>query len=200
MGTLAKITPDKDNIKFTVQSELSPYLKVDQSLSHNGVCLTITKIDNHEYETTLIAETLEKSNLGNLEQGSTINLERAMLLNDRLDGHMVQGHVDTTISLLDQVDENGSTVCTFELPEIYQSRVVEKGSICLNGVSLTVFDVKEDRFSVAIIPYTWENTNFKQLQIGNKVNVEFDIIGKYLLKFYQVYGKLEPNSAINFNT
>lgn len=181
-GTLKSIKREGTNIHFEVESIISNELKVDQSVSHNGVCLTTTHIDSGSHWVTAIDETLTRSNLGNLEIGDLVNLERCMMLNDRLDGHIVQGHVDQTSELLEITDENGSWRFRFQLDENNQKYVVPKGSICLNGISLTIAELRESDYSVAIIPYTYDNTNFNALKVGQKVNVEFDIVGKYILR------------------
>ena len=167
---------------FWIKSDISSELKVDQSISHNGVCLTIEAVNADTHKATAIAETLKKTNLIDCNEGSLINLERCILLNDRLDGHLVQGHVDTT-AICQYVDEqNGSWYYRFQFLKQFASLVIEKGSICLNGISLTVFDVSDDMFSVAIIPYTYHHTNIQQIKMGDSVNIEFDIVGKYILR------------------
>jgi riboflavin synthase len=181
-GTLKSIKREGTNIHFQIESLISNELKVDQSVSHNGVCLTTTQIDEGSHWVTAIDETLTRSNLGDLIIGDMVNLERCMLLNDRLDGHIVQGHIDQTSELLEIIDENGSWRFRFRLDANNQKYVVQKGSICLNGISLTIADLRETDYSVAIIPYTYENTNFNALRVGQKVNVEFDIVGKYILR------------------
>lgn len=169
-----------DNLNITVSSQFARELKIDQSVSHNGVCLTVINTTEISFTVTAIQETLKKSNLSSLEIGDTINLERAMKLGDRLDGHLVQGHVDQ-IGVCATIEENdGSWLYTFAYDSALGNFTVEKGSITVNGVSLTVVKSEIDRFSVAIIPFTYENTNFTKLRIGSKVNLEFDIIGKYV--------------------
>ena len=163
---------------FAISSSISDELKIDQSVSHNGVCLTVTKVEDGKHWVTAIDETMKKSNLGGVGVDSQINLERCMKADGRFDGHIVQGHVDTTAVVKEIKDENGSWLFTFELNE--EGLVVEKGSICINGTSLTCFNVGKKIFSVAIIPYTFEHTNFNQLAVGSSVNIEFDIIGKYI--------------------
>jgi riboflavin synthase len=158
---------------------------VDQSLSHNGVCLTVTKLEGVGHWVTAVDETLKKSNLSELRTGDKVNLERAMLANGRFDGHIVQGHVDQTAKVKSVVDQNGSWLYTFEINSRESGLLVEKGSVCINGVSLTCFDVKSNSFSVAIIPYTFEHTNFHQLKSGFAVNIEFDIVGKYVQRLVQ---------------
>ncbi|MET3730727.1 riboflavin synthase [Moheibacter stercoris] len=181
LGQLRKIESEGTNLHFWVQSSFTNELKIDQSVAHNGVCLTVVEISNDQYKVTAIDETLKKTNLGTLEVGNKVNLERCMRLNERLDGHIVQGHVDQTAKLVSIENENGSYLLTFHYDEEKSGNVtVEKGSICVNGISLTVVNSKPSEFSVAIIPYTWEHTNLHELSIGNTVNLEFDIIGKYV--------------------
>jgi riboflavin synthase len=163
---------------------LSKELKIDQSVAHNGVCLTVVRCDPKNYTVTAIDETLKKTNLGTLKMGSYVNLERAMKLGARLDGHMVQGHVDQTAKCIEAKTLDGSWFYTFEYDRSSGHITIEKGSITINGVSLTVVNSKENQFSVAIIPFTYEHTNFNQLNIGDPVNLEFDLIGKYLAKLY----------------
>ena len=179
-GCISSIEKSGTNISYWVQSKLAQSLKVDQSLSHNGVCLTVEAIKNDLHKVTAIDETLQKTNLGNLVQGSIVNLERCMQLNGRLDGHIVQGHVDTTALCTDIVKKEGSTEFSFETDAQFATLMIEKGSITLNGISLTIFNVSETGFTVAIIPYTMEHTNLSELKTGDKVNIEFDIIGKYV--------------------
>lgn len=180
VGIVKSITKDAENIHFVLFSPFTSELKIDQSVAHNGCCLTVVKIENDEYTVTAIRETLEKTNLGSWFVGSKINLERCMQMNDRLDGHIVQGHVDTTAKCVSITDQHGSWKFTFQ----YNTNqvTVEKGSITVNGTSLTVVDSEEQKFSVCIIPYTYEHTNFHTLKVGDEVNLEFDIIGKYVAK------------------
>ena len=180
IGVVMAIKKESENVHFTVKSPFTSELKIDQSVSHNGCCLTVVAIDSSDYQVTAIHETLEKTNLGSWKVGTKINLERCMQMNGRLDGHIVQGHVDTTAECVLIEDQNGSWKYTFR----YKSPnvTVEKGSITVNGTSLTVVDSKTQEFSVCIIPYTYEFTNFHQLEIGDTVNLEFDIIGKYVAK------------------
>jgi len=183
LGHVKKITSEGGNIHITVQASLTSELKIDQSVAHNGVCLTVVSIDGNNYTVTAIQETLEKTNLCDLEVGTVLNLERCMKLGDRLDGHIVQGHVDTTAVCSKIVTEDGSWVFHFSYEKKSSSEItVEKGSICVNGTSLTVVNSKENTFSVCIIPYTYENTCFKNLNEGDRVNLEFDIIGKYIAR------------------
>jgi riboflavin synthase len=182
LGTITHIEREASNIHFTLSSTISNELKVDQSIAHNGVCLTVVACDNQSHTVTAIQETLDKSNLSEWRLGDRINLERCLRVNDRLDGHMVQGHVDTVATCISKEDRNGSWLFTFQYDEKPGFMTVEKGSITVNGTSLTAFDSQDDRFSVAIIPYTYEHTNFHQIDVGTRVNLEFDILGKYVAK------------------
>lgn len=186
LGKVKTLIKDKENLNITIESDLTPELKIDQSVSHNGVCLTVVHIDNQQYTVTAIKETLKKSNIGNLKVGDLVNLERAMKLGDRLDGHIVQGHVDQIARCIKVIEQDGSWVFTFKYDASLGNLTIEKGSITVNGVSLTVVDSGKDIFSVAIIPYTFEHTNFNSLKEGSKVNLEFDVIGKYVSKLQQV--------------
>ena len=184
MGKLVRLDEDRTNLHLTLESELATELKIDQSLAHNGVCLTVVDIQNDQYTVTAIEETLQKTNLGQLRTGDWVNLERAMKLGDRLDGHLVQGHVDS-VGVCDQVSSvDGSWKFQFSYAPTSEHITIPKGSITINGVSLTVVDSNPDGFSVAIIPYTYEHTNFHQLSAGDWVNLEFDMVGKYLTKLY----------------
>ena len=187
LGKIRSITKQKSNINFKIQSDLANELNIDQSISHNGVCLTVTGIGINDYEVTAIDETLKKSNLGKLNVGSIVNLERAMKINQLLDGHIVQGHVDQTGQCVSVRNEKGSWIYTFEYDESKKNITIEKGSIAVNGVSLTVLDSKKSSFSVAIIPHTYKNTNFHKIIKGEIVNLEFDVLGKYISKMYKVY-------------
>ena len=181
LGQVLKMEKDGTNLHFWLNSSFTNELKIDQSVAHNGVCLTVVEISNDQYKVTAIDETLQKTNLNTLEVGKKVNLERCMRLNERLDGHIVQGHVDQIAELISIENQNGSYVLTFQYDEKSTGNVtVEKGSICVNGISLTVVDSSVGQFSVAIIPYTWEHTNLDELTIGNTENLEFDIIGKYV--------------------
>ncbi|WP_375235243.1 riboflavin synthase [Winogradskyella sp.] len=180
LGTITALNNDKDNLHITVSSNITEELKIDQSVAHNGVCLTVVSLDKDEYVVTAIKETLDKTNLGQLEVNATVNLERAMKLGDRLDGHIVQGHVDQTAICMKVSEKNGSWFYTFSYDAALNNVTIEKGSVTVNGVSLTVVNSKSNEFSVAIIPYTYEHTTFKYLQKGNLVNLEFDVIGKYV--------------------
>ena len=181
ISTVVSLKNEESNLNISCKSEITNELKIDQSLSHNGVCLTVVKIEDDMYTVTAIKETLEKSNLGGLKIGDKVNLERSMKLGDRLDGHIVQGHVDQKAKCINIVEENGSWMFTFEYKPS-DNITVEKGSVCVNGASLTVVNSKDYSFSVAIIPYTYNNTNFHTFEVGTIVNVEFDIIGKYIGK------------------
>lgn len=181
-GQVTALQEDRGNLNITVSSPFSAELKIDQSVAHNGVCLTIVASDDHTHTVTAVEETLQKSNLGSLAEGQFINLERCMQMNGRLDGHIVQGHVDQTAICTVVKELEGSWFYTFEYDSSVGNITVEKGSICVNGVSLTVVNSEVNRFSVAIIPYTHEHTNFKQLKPGDAVNLEFDIIGKYVAR------------------
>lgn len=186
VGEIKQLSKESENLHIEIKSAIAPELQVDQSVAHNGVCLTVVEITDESYAVTAIKETLEKTNLKNLRVGSLVNLERAMKLGDRLDGHIVQGHVDG-IAVCTSIEEaGGSWVFTFQYDNLEFS-TVEKGSITINGVSLTVVNSKKDSFSVAIIPYTYENTNFKEIEIGSEVNLEFDIIGKYVANLMKPY-------------
>lgn len=188
---IRKLENDKGNLHLTLECSFTNELKIDQSVAHNGVCLTVVKIDGNCYTVTAIRETLEKSNLGILEVGDKVNLERSMMMNGRLDGHIVQGHVDQTARCLEVKEADGSWYFTFQY-DIDQEKAaqgymtVEKGSVCVNGVSLTVVNSRDDRFSVAIIPFTYEHTNFHQFEVGTIVNLEFDILGKYISRLMAI--------------
>jgi riboflavin synthase len=184
LGIIQEIKKDNDNLHITVESSITNELKIDQSVAHNGVCLTVVAINEHQYTVTAIRESIEKTNIGNWKFGQTINLERAMMLGDRLDGHIVQGHVDQVGVCKKVQNANGSWYFTFEYNSDQNNITIEKGSITVNGVSLTVVNSLKNEFSVAIIPYTYENTNFNSFEIGTIVNLEFDVIGKYVSKLY----------------
>lgn len=189
MATLVHIEHEQENIHFTFRCSFTKELKIDQSVAHNGVCLTVVKFEGDTYTVTAMKETLEHSNLGLLKVGDRVNVERSMLMNARLDGHIVQGHVDQTAKCINMKDADGSTYYTFEYPlnrEMAQRGylAVDKGSITVNGVSLTVCEPTDNSFKVAIIPYTKENTNFADIRLGSTVNIEFDIIGKYIARLY----------------
>jgi riboflavin synthase len=179
-GTVKQVISQAGNKIFWIESSLSQELKIDQSLSHNGVCLTVEEIAGNRHRVTAVNETLKKTNLGSLTEGSVVNLERCMALNGRLDGHLVQGHVDATGTCIGKKEANGSWELRFEFPASYKKLVIEKGSISLNGISLTIFNVTDTQFTVAIIPYTYQHTNIQFIEPGTSVNLEFDMIGKYV--------------------
>lgn len=189
LGNIQKIEQEGANYHFTIESAVSSELKIDQSVAHNGVCLTVVGQEADNHVVTAILETMERSSLGKLAVGDTINLERAMLANARLDGHIVQGHVDTTGECISVKEAEGSWYYSFRYTLTDELLLVDKGSICINGVSLTVVEPVDDTFSVAIIPYTHEHTTFKNLKAGDTVNLEFDILGKYIAKYAKVYMK-----------
>ena len=185
-GTVSGLEEEQNNLHITMESPLAKALKVDQSVAHNGVCLTVVSCNDTHYTVTAIQETLDKTSLGALQLGDLINLERAMKLGDRLDGHMVQGHVDQTAICVEEKTTDGSWSYTFEYDPKQGNITIEKGSITVNGVSLTVVNSKKNSFSVAIIPYTYEHTNFHRFKKGTKVNLEFDLIGKYIQRLRQI--------------
>lgn len=181
-GLIRQIATSGSNYDFWIESSLTPELKIDQSLAHNGVCLTVVEINGAQYRVTAVAETIAKTTVGEWFIGKRINLERALRLGDRLDGHFVQGHVDAVAACTGREEQAGSWLFQFQFPESLASLIVEKGSVCIDGVSLTAFNVGRDSFNVAIIPYTFEHTGFAQLEPGTKVNIEFDVLGKYFLR------------------
>ena len=185
LGEITNLVSEKENLHITVRSNISSELKIDQSLAHNGVCLTVVALSNDTHTVTAIKETIDKSNFGQIKVGDKINLERAMKLGSRLDGHIVQGHVDQIGRCTSVKETDGSWFYTFEYDENYNNITIEKGSITINGVSLTVVDSKKNSFGVAIIPYTYEHTNFHSFKINDTVNLEFDVIGKYVAKLQQ---------------
>lgn len=180
LGTVESIAQNGSNITYTIHAAMAPELKVDQSLAHDGVCLTVEQINGNQYHVTAIEETIRKTNLLDWVVGKKINLERCMQMNGRLDGHIVQGHVDCTATCTDAKTLDGSWEYRFEFDPAFAALVIEKGSVAVNGTSLTCFNVSESAFTVAIIPYTYANTGIHQLQVGGKVNIEFDILGKYV--------------------
>lgn len=186
IGKVKKIVKDQENVHFTIKTSITGELKIDQSVAHNGVCLTVVEISNDLYKVTAIKETLDKTNLGNLVEGDVVNIERAMKLGDRLDGHIVQGHVDQTGVCSEIKDAEGSTYFTFSYEPEFTNITIEKGSVTINGVSLTVVNSGKNSFSVAIIPYTLNHTTFKNLIIGSEVNLEFDVIGKYVARLQEL--------------
>ncbi len=185
-ATVDNIIHEGSNVHFTIASPLAAQLKIDQSVAHNGVCLTVVNIQDDKYTVTAVAETLAKTNLGNWQKGDIINLERALKAGDRLDGHFVQGHVDTTGNCIEKQTLEGSWLYRFQFPETFAPLIIEKGSICINGVSLTLFNVGRNEFTVTIIPYTYEHTNFNTLKEGEKINLEFDVLGKYSLRMWEL--------------
>jgi riboflavin synthase len=185
LGEIISADKEASNLKLTIKSGISNELKIDQSISHNGVCLTVTELHADAHTVVAVNETLQKSSIGNLRKGDFVNLERCMQMNGRLDGHIVQGHVDGKGKCLNIKDEKGSWVFEFSY-DSKENVLVEKGSICINGVSLTCFGVTDEKFSVAIIPYTYEHTNFKKMKKNDEVNLEFDIIGKYVHKLVKI--------------
>jgi riboflavin synthase len=182
LGTITQIVKKQSNIDFTISSNISNKLKIDQSVAHNGVCLTVIEISENTHTVTAIDETLQKTNLRDWQVGTLVNLERCMQMNGRLDGHIVQGHVDQTATCIALSETDGSWLYTFNYQSNFDHVTVEKGSICVNGISLTVVNSLNNQFSVAIIPYTFEHTNLKTVKVGSLVNLEFDIIGKYVAK------------------
>ncbi|WP_336515682.1 riboflavin synthase [Pollutibacter soli] len=195
-GTIKRLKSEGTNLVAWIDSSITAELKPDQSLSHDGVCLTVESIENNTYRVSAIAETLAKTALGSWKTGGKVNLERAMKMNDRLDGHIVQGHVDTTATCVYRENKSGSWLYSFAFPSKFAAYIIEKGSICVNGISLTAFDVSTDRFSVAIIPYTFEHTGIKDIQPGMKVNLEFDMVGKYILRSQELKTFTNPISQI----
>lgn len=186
LGNIEQLVKDGGNLHISVNSELTPELKIDQSIAHNGVCLTVVSIKDPTYTVTAIEETLQKTSLGELKVGNKVNLERAMILGSRLDGHIVQGHVDQTGKCIEISEKDGSWFFTFEYSSLMNNVTIEKGSITVDGVSLTVVNSNENSFSVAIIPYTYEHTRFGSYEIGSTVNLEFDVIGKYVARMMEV--------------
>ena len=188
LGIVKRITKEQSNIHFEIESSISNELKIDQSVSHNGVCLTVVKLHENGHTVTAIEETLKKTNLGELNEGDIVNLERCTQANGRFDGHIVQGHVDQTAHCIERLDQNGSWIFTFQYDPSLNNITVEKGSITVNGISLTVVNSQIDRFSVAIIPYTISHTNLQHVNMGSTVNLEFDIVGKYVSKIMALRG------------
>ena len=187
IGKVIELREDETNLHLTIGSTISSELKIDQSVSHNGVCLTVVELNGNTHRVTAIDETLKKTNLGSLQIGDEVNLERCMKIGDRLDGHIVQGHVDQTAAVVGVITNNNSSwIYTFKYVPSKDNLVVEKGSICINGTSLTAFNARDNLFSVAIIPYTYEHTNIKQVKKGSIVNLEFDVIGKYVARMMEL--------------
>ena len=186
LGIVTEIKKEQNNLHLTLSSSITPELKIDQSVAHNGICLTVVAINETNYTVTAIAETINKTNIGNWNVNDEVNLERAMKLGDRLDGHIVQGHVDQTATCIEAYETNGSRHYTFEYDPNRSNITIEKGSITVNGVSLTVVNSEKNKFSVAIIPYTYEHTNFHNFKVGTVVNLEFDVIGKYVARLHSL--------------
>jgi riboflavin synthase len=183
LGTVKNLVADNDNLHITIEASIASELNIDESVAHNGVCLTVTSVTENTYTVTAIAETLDKTNLGKWKIQDAVNLERAMVLGSRLDGHIVQGHVDCITTCTVVEEQNGSWLYEFALPQEHAALIIEKGSICINGTSLTCFNISKNSFCVAIIPYTYAHTNFQYLQQGSVVNLEFDILGKYIQRW-----------------
>ncbi len=188
-GVIKHISQQGTNVSFTVGSNISHELKVDQSVAHNGICLTVESVNNDNHSITAISETIQKTTAGKWTIGDTINIERCLLANSRIDGHFVQGHVDTVAICINKSAEDGSWLYTFEFAEKFASLVIEKGSVCINGISLTCFNVTRNTFQVAIIPYTYEHTNIQYVEVNGSVNIEFDVFGKYMNRFYVLMQK-----------
>jgi riboflavin synthase len=182
MGSVKEVSSEGTNRTFWIESPLSSSFKIDQSIAHNGVCLTVEEVNGNRHRVTAVLETLQKTDLGSWQPGMAVNLERSLLPTNRLDGHFVQGHVDATGACQSITDRNGSYELHFSFPEQFAPLVIEKGSVCLNGISLTAFGVGRDSLKVAIIPYTWQHTNLQYLKPGDAVNIEFDMLGKYILR------------------
>ncbi len=193
MGIVKNITADGSNKTIWIESGISNELKIDQSVSHSGVCLTIEEIKENSHKVTAIEETLNKTNLNDWKVGDLVNLERSLKLDSRLDGHFVQGHVDATATCIARKDKKGSWEFEFVFSKKFAELIIEKGSVCINGISLTAFDVKKKSFKVAIIPYTFEHTNIKVVQKGDIVNIEFDLIGKYVLRKIRYYNNTDKS-------
>ena len=191
LGEVTQAVEEGTNLIYTIASPISHALKVDQSVAHDGVCLTVTNVDGSYHQVTAVRETLLRSNLESWKVGTAVNLERAMQQHARLDGHMVQGHVDATGTLLAIVPQDGSWALELEYPDAYRHLLVDKGSVCVNGISLTVVQPINNTFQLAIIPYTWEHTTLSQLVPGSKVNLEFDILGKYVARYLSLYPSVQ---------
>ena len=189
LGTVTSLEEKDSNRSFWIHAPFHSEVQLDQSIAHNGVCLTVDQLADHAYRVTAISETLEKTNLSELNKDSFVNLERSITLQQRLDGHIVQGHVDGTGTCISKVEAGGSWLFTFEYAEDFRHLVIEKGSIAINGVSLTAFNCDKNRFTVAIIPYTYQHTTFQFLTPGHTMNLEFDILGKYFARRMEVFGK-----------
>jgi riboflavin synthase len=187
-ATVAAIAHEGSNVHFTMDSSITQELRIDQSVAHNGVCLTVVAIAGSRYTVTAVAETLQKTNLSHWKVGDRVNLERSLRVGDRLDGHFVQGHTDATATCVEKQTLDGSWLFRFQYPMQFAMLMIEKGSVCINGVSLTAFNVSGNEFTVTIIPYTYEHTNFGTLEAGDTVNIEFDVLGKYMLRMKEVNG------------
>lgn len=187
LGSLKKLVQDGENLLIEVESPISHELKIDQSVAHNGICMTITAIENNTHTVCAVPETISKTTLKYWKTGMNINLERCIRLQDRLDGHLVQGHVDSTALCIDRIDEDNFWTFKFEIHPSFSALIIEKGSICINGTSLTCFNLTSTTFEVAIIPYTFEHTSIAQVHINDLVNIEFDVIGKYILRHHQLH-------------
>ena len=185
-ASVAAIVHEGSNVHYTINSNITRELKVDQSVAHNGVCLTVTDISGDEYKVTAVAETMNKTNLGTWKVGDKLNIERALRAGDRLDGHFVQGHVDATATCIEKQTLDGSWLFRFRFPKKFAALIIEKGSVCINGVSLTLFNIGLDEFTVTIIPYTYTHTNFNAIEAGSIVNIEFDVLGKYSLRMAEI--------------
>ena len=194
-GIVEAIEKNGTNLSFWISSPISNELKVDQSVSHDGVCLTVEAVENSKHRVTAIEETLQKTNLSSWKEKGELNIERCMQLNARVDGHLVQGHVDATAFCIDVEEKTGSWEYRFQVPAEFTHLLIEKGSVCLNGISLTAFDIKFNSFKVAIIPYTYQHTNIRHIKNGSAVNIEFDVIGKYLARFREVFTTKHLNPA-----
>ncbi|WP_153796756.1 riboflavin synthase [Foetidibacter luteolus] len=199
-GTIQSITANGTNRTFVIASPISAELKVDQSVSHSGVCLTVEEVNDGTHSLTAIEETLKKTNLGNWQTGGLVNMERCLAMNGRLDGHIVQGHVDATAVCTGKENKNGSWEFSFRFNEEFAALVIEKGSIAVNGISLTVFNVGVNEFSVAIIPYTYNHTNISSVETGDTVNIEFDMVGKYIQRLHQLNQRADQAQTANFDS
>lgn len=186
LGELKDVRTENGNVYLQVSSALAPELKIDQSLAHEGICLTVTHIEGDTHTVCAVPETIQKTSIGSWTAGRKINLERCMLMNGRLDGHIVQGHVDTVGTCIKRIDEAGAWRFVFQFAPEFAHLLIEKGSVCINGVSLTCFHVGADSFEVTIIPYTYEHTSFQAMQVGQRVNLEFDVLGKYIARFREL--------------
>ena len=196
LGEVTELRHEQGNLHITVESTIASELKIDQSIAHNGVCLTVVALSDGKHTVTAIDETLQKSSIGHLKISDLVNLERCMQMNGRLDGHIVQGHVDAVAACIGVEEKGGSWEYIFQIPAEFTHLIIEKGSVCLNGISLTAFDIKVNSFKVAIIPFTYQHTNINTVKKNSVVNIEFDIIGKYLARFREVF---QPHKSIENN-